>query len=115
MNHLTPDQIREITADLDTVLRKLERSMSTTEESLRPVKLDQSAVGRLSRIDSLQNQGLTRNLQQREQAKLAQVVGALERLERSEYGLCTECGAEIPFPRLQIFPETPTCTGCTPI
>lgn len=112
MNHLTPDQITELTAELDAVVRKLERSMRTTKQALRPVKLDQTAVGRLSRIDSLQNQGLTRNLQEREQAKLAQVASALERMARSEYGLCVECGGEIAFERLQVFPETPTCSRC---
>jgi DnaK suppressor protein len=112
MKHLTPEQLDRLTAALDRSLRKLERSMRTTEEALRPVTLDQSAVGRLSRIDSLQNQGLTRNLQEREQAKLGQVQGAFERIRSGSYGLCTECGGEIPFERLEVFPETPTCTAC---
>lgn len=63
VDHLTQDQIAELAEELDRVVKKLERSMRTTEEAMRPVKLDQTAVGRLSRIDSLQNQGLTRNLQ----------------------------------------------------
>ena len=113
MNHLTADQMGALTAALDGAVRKLERSMRTTEEALRPVTLDQTAVGRLSRIDSLQNQGLTRNLQEREQAKLGQVITAYQRIEAGTYGLCTECGGEIPFDRLDVFPETPTCAGCT--
>lgn len=114
MKHLSEDQISELTAELDRVLRKLEKSMRTTEEAMRPVELDQTAVGRLSRIDSLQNQGLTRNLQEREQAKLGQVITALERMEEGGYGVCVECGGDIPFGRLQVFPETPTCTACSP-
>lgn len=110
---LTPGELEQLTAALDRALRKLERSMRTTEEALRPVKLDQTAVGRLSRIDSLQNQGLTRNLQEREQAKLGQVITALQRIDAGTYGVCTECGAPIPFARLEVFPETPTCTACT--
>lgn len=113
MSHLTPAQIEELTSLLDGALRKLERSMRSTEEALRPVALDQSAVGRLSRIDSLQNQGLTRNLQEREQAKLGQVITAFQRLEAGTYGLCTECNGEISYERLEVFPETPTCTGCS--
>ncbi|HUG39555.1 MAG TPA: TraR/DksA family transcriptional regulator [Longimicrobiales bacterium] len=113
MKHLTSEQIDDLTSALDSALRKLERSMRTTEEALRPVKLDQSAVGRLSRIDSLQNQGLTRNLQEREQAKLGQVITAFQRLEAGTYGICTECGGEVPFERLEVFPETPTCTSCS--
>lgn len=113
MKHLTPQQIEHLTGALDRTLRKLERSMRTTEEAARPVELDQAAVGRLSRIDSLQNQGLTRNLQQREQAKLGQVTTAFQRIEAGTYGICTECGADIAFERLEIFPETPTCTACS--
>jgi DnaK suppressor protein len=113
MKHLTPSELEHLTAALDRELRKLERSMRTTEEALRPVTLDQSAVGRLSRIDSLQNQGLTRNLQEREQAKLGQVITAFQRIDAGTYGVCTECGGPIPFARLEVFPETPTCTACT--
>lgn len=114
MNHLTEEQIDELTGLLERALAKLERSMRTTEEAMRPVALDQTAVGRLSRIDSLQNQGLTRNLQEREQAKLGQVTTAFQRLAEGTYGVCVECGGEIPFERLLVFPETPTCTGCSP-
>lgn len=113
MKHLTAAQIDGLTALLDRTLRKLERSMRTTEEALRPVALDQTAVGRLSRIDALQNQGLTRNLQEREQAKLGQVITAFQRIEDGTYGICVTCGGAIPFERLDVVPETPTCTPCS--
>ena len=112
MSHLSKEQLAELTAELERVLSKLERSMRSTEEALRPVQLDQSAVGRLSRIDSLQNQGLTRNLREREQARLAQLGAAFQRMEAGTYGLCEECGGAILFERLQVFPETPTCGTC---
>lgn len=112
MNQLDSNQMAELIAELEHALQKLERSMRTTEEAVRPVKLDQTAVGRLSRIDSLQNQGLMRNLQEREQVKLGQILSAFQRIEGGTYGLCLECGGEIPFARLQVFPETPTCTSC---
>jgi DnaK suppressor protein len=113
VTHLSAGQIAELTAELERVVTKLERSMRTTEEAMRPIQLDQSAVGRLSRIDSLQNQGLTRNLQEREQAKLGQVLAAFQRLEEGTYGTCVECGQAIAYERLQVFPETPTCTACS--
>jgi DnaK suppressor protein len=112
VNHLTPAQVDELTRVLEGDLTKLERSMRVTDEAMRPIELDQSAVGRLSRMDSLQNQGLTRNLQEREQVKLALVVGALRRIEASTYGRCSECGVGVPFERLMVFPEAPTCAGC---
>lgn len=87
--------------------------MRVTEEAMEPVTLDQAAVGRLSRIDSLQNQGLTRNLQERERVKLAHIQGALRRLDAGTYGLCVDCGGEIPFGRLYVVPEVPACASCS--
>ena len=112
MSHLAPDQLAELGSILERDLEKLERSMRVTDEAMRPVELDQSAVGRLSRMDSLQNQGLTRNLQEREQTKLGLIVAALRRIEDGTYGVCTACGAVVPFERLLVFPEAPTCAAC---
>lgn len=111
---LTAEQQALLREELERMLAKLEKSMKVTEESLRPAKLDQTSVGRLSRIDTLQNQGLTRNLHEREATKLGAVTAALERLRRGEYGRCTECGEPIAFERLMVFPESPTCQSCGP-
>ncbi len=100
----------------ETILRelgRLERSMRTTDEALRPVELDPGAVGRLSRIDELQNQALTRNLREREQLKLGGLLQALRRLEEGVYGRCASCGTEIPLDRLLVYPETATCVDCS--
>ncbi len=113
MRHLTDDQVAELRGELDSQLRRLERSMKLTEEAARPVELDQTAVGRLSRMDSLQNQGLTKSLQERERIKLARLLEALERMEGGLYGVCVECGADIPFGRLYVFPEAPSCAACS--
>lgn len=112
MIHLSADQVRELRVELERQLARLARSMQVTDEALEPVKLDQTSVGRLSRIDSLQNQGLTRNLQEREQVMLAHIQGALRRMEKGTYGRCVACGNAVPFDRLFVFPETPTCAAC---
>jgi DnaK suppressor protein len=112
MSHLTTTQISELSSELRRQLERLVRSMRVTDASLEPVKLDQTAVGRLSRMDSLRNQGMARNLQERERVKLAHIEGALRRIEEGTYGLCVACGSEMPFGRLYVVPETPTCAAC---
>jgi DnaK suppressor protein len=112
MDHLSKIQRTELRTELQRQLRRLERSMKVTEEAARPVKLDQTAVGRLSRMDALQNQALTKNLQERELIKYALLEGALERLESGTYGTCSECAGAIPFERLLVFPEAPSCGRC---
>jgi DnaK suppressor protein len=112
-SNLTPAQFDELRAELDRQLRKLQRSMRTTKRAMKPVQLDQSSVGRLSRIDNLQTQGLTAGLQAREQAKLGQISEALKRMEAGTYGRCVVCGDDIAFERLLVFPEAPNCADCT--
>jgi DnaK suppressor protein len=109
---LAPAQRDMIREELLRTLSKLERSMKATGEAARPRDLEQDTVGRLSRIDALQNQGLSKNLADREQAQLEKVVAALRRLEEGSYGTCKCCGGGIPVERLLVFPETLSCAAC---
>lgn len=86
--------------------------MKVTEEAARPVELDQTAVGRLSRMDAMQNQALTQNLREREQIRHALLTDALARMADGRYAVCAECGGAIAFERLFVFPEAPLCAAC---
>jgi DnaK suppressor protein len=110
--HLTTEQMSELREELERQLRRLQRSMKTTEQAAKPVQLDQTAVGRLSRMDAIQNQHLTKNLQEREQARLGALNEALARLEEGTYGVCSACGEAISFDRLFVVPEADDCGTC---
>ena len=86
--------------------------MKVTDEALRTVELDQTAVGRLSRMDSLQNQSLSKGLREREVIRLSQIRDALARIEAGVYGVCCVCEGSIPYERLFVFPEAPECAAC---
>lgn len=58
-------------------------------------------------IIELNNQLRTRN-----GTKLAQINGALQRIDEKTYGLCEECGEDIPDKRLLINPYFLTCVDC---
>lgn len=103
------DMIRD---ELLRSLTKLERSMKANGLAVRPRDLEQDTVGRLSRVEALQSQGLTKTLAAREQAQLEQIVAALRRLEEGTYGSCNCCGGAIPMERLMIYPETLSCSVC---
>jgi DnaK suppressor protein len=109
---LTPEVLNDLRVELERQLARLERSMAVTDEAARPVELDQQSVGRLSRMDSLQNQHMSQNLQERERARYGAIKAALERLETGEYGVCTECAATIDPGRLFVVPEAEHCPAC---
>ena len=110
--HLTADQFQELREELLRASRRLERSERTSRQAAKPVALDQSSVGRLSRIDAIQNQSMTLGLQARDEARRAQIDDALGRMEEGSYGRCGACGIPNPFARLLVFPEAVTCAEC---
>lgn len=51
-------------------------------------------------------------LDARESDELSMVEAALQRIEAGTYGLCLDCGAEIPPARLHAAPEAARCIAC---
>lgn len=51
-------------------------------------------------------------LDARESTELDAIDAALKRIEDGVYGICTDCGVEIPAARLHAAPETPRCIDC---
>lgn len=109
---LTPEQIEELRQELERERARLERSMPSTREAAKPVALDQTAVGRLSRMDALANQHLTQDLAAREESRHTGIMLALERIAKGAYGQCERCGGPIPYGRLLVLPEARTCATC---
>jgi DnaK suppressor protein len=109
---LTKDELAELREELERQLARLLRSIESSEAALAPVELDQSRVGRLSRMDELQNQSLTRNLHEREEIRLTLIRNALARMEEGTFGVCEACGDGIPYERLLVFPEATECGNC---
>ena len=48
----------------------------------------------------------------RETRELGEVSNALRRLHGGDYGLCADCGTEIPFDRLKAEPGALRCVAC---
>ena len=78
----------------------------------RTVELEQQAVGRLSRMDALQQQAMAQATPRRRAAQRARIAAALVRIDEEEYGFCTDCGDDIAKARLDHDPALPLCLSC---
>lgn len=76
------------------------------------VELDQSMVGRLSRMDALQGQAMAKALEVRRKGRLRAIEAALARIEDQEFGWCEDCGEFIGHGRLDIDPTAMRCVSC---
>ena len=84
------------------------------KEDVAPVKLDQTSVGRLSRMDAMQGQAMAEEVKRRRGQELLRIRSALERIKGydEEYGYCVKCGEAINEERLVFDPSIVLCKKC---
>ena len=86
--------------------------VETGDNAAKPVELDQSRVGRLSRMDAMQAQAMSVEVKRRREIESARIKGALKRVEAGTYGECLQCAEMISFARLELNPSVPLCIQC---
>jgi DnaK suppressor protein len=84
----------------------------SSAEARKPVELDQTRTGRLSRMDALQGQAMAQATQRRREQELQRIDAALKRMDEGEYGACAQCGEDIAVKRLEFDPTAPLCIDC---
>ena len=109
MNEYQLDKFRE---RLIGMLRDVERQDERGQEGARTVALDQQSVGRLSRMDALQQQEMAKATQLRRNQLKMRISSALARIDEEEFGYCVQCGDKIAEKRLENDPTVPTCLSC---
>ncbi len=109
---MTADQIQQCKQhllQLEKEHKKLEQEFATSSDT---VILDQSSVGRLSRMDAMQNQQMALETSRRREMHAEKIEGGLRRIESGHFGTCFYCEEEIPFPRLEADPTNTRCLKC---
>lgn len=100
---------KRINDDLSDLLE----SIAESKTSARTVKLDQTSVGRLSRMDAMQQQAMALGLAERLLMRQKKLEAALARIDAGTFGSCCACEAEIEPARLHVDAGTVFCAECT--
>lgn len=91
---------------------ELDEEDRISSEGRAPVTLQQDSVGRLSRMDAMQQQAMALAAEKQRKAERGRVAAALVRLDAGEWGWCVACGEEIAEQRLQYDPSVARCFNC---
>ncbi len=111
MVELTAEQLQDLHDRLVVLQNELACLLADSSASSQPVALD-APIGRLSRMDAMQQQAMAKANRAGHQQRLAQVESALQMLKQERYGECRRCEELIGYPRLKARPETPFCLDC---
>ncbi len=105
------DRLAYFRKRLEELEREIREDMDANPEDSGVVELD-SSIGRLSRMDALQNQQMALELKRRQENQLLRIENAFKRLAKGQYGLCGKCKKPIEENRLEVFPDAVTCVRC---
>ena len=97
---------------LVTMKNELERIADTGDDPAAVVQLDQTKVGRLSRMDALQAQAMAQASGERRAVQLREIDAALKRIDEGGYGDCERCERPINPRRLDADPTARLCIDC---
>jgi DnaK suppressor protein len=103
--------LEELRHTLEAARAEIEALIAISREGTAPVALDTS-IGRLTRVDALQQQSMAQANVRASETRLHLVVAALGRVERGSYGECLGCGEPIALARLRVRPEATLCIDC---
>ena len=93
-------------------LEVLRSEQKRQKQETAPVELDQARVGRLSRMDAMQQQAMSQAVARLTDLELQRIQSALGRMESGDYGYCVLCDEEIAEGRLRFDPSVLTCINC---
>ena len=97
---------------IEEEIAELRALSDNSRQSRAPVTLDQQSVGRLSRMDAMQQQSMDLAKEERRAHRLAVLAAALKRMNDGEFGYCLKCGEDIPPARLEVDPAVTLCIYC---
>ena len=105
------DEKKQLKETIEAKILELESRLKELYEATKPMGLD-SAIGRLSRMDYINNKAIDEVNIKKSEANLSALRKWLSIYDTDRFGKCTKCGNEINIQRLLLLPESSRCINC---
>ena len=101
----------EIKIKIEEEITKTEKTISDYKELTKPIA-PENAIGRISRMDAINNKSVTEAALRQAEEKLKKLKFMLSQVGKDDFGLCARCGQVIPIGRLLFMPQSRYCVRC---
>ena len=105
------DQLKEIKNLFLIEIEKTQQYIQDYEELSKPIAPD-VAIGRISRMDAINNKSINEAALINAKEKLQALNYALTKINSEEFGKCARCGNQIPIQRIVLRPQSVYCVRC---
>lgn len=109
---MTKNEIEEISLKITEEINNTKKRILDYKELNKPVAPD-SAIGRVSRMDAINNKSITEAALKQAEKKLKGLLNMKEKMSHDDFGLCQKCKQAIPIQRMLFIPQSGLCVNCT--
>lgn len=108
---MTPKEKQELKQMMERKMAQLREDIADLEELTKPIA-PENAIGRVSRMDAINNRSVNEAALRQSRNKLAKLDNAISKLDDPNFGNCSRCGQPIPIKRIMFMPESTRCVNC---
>jgi len=108
---MTDAEKKEIQIKILEEIKKTEIIIADYKDLIQPIAPD-CAIGRISRMDAINNKSVTEAALRQSEKKLNALQYMRESIDSKDFGLCQRCKHVIPLPRLLFMPQSRFCVNC---
>ncbi len=101
----------EIKLKIHQEIEKVQLKITDLEELTKPIAPD-CAIGRISRMDAINNKSINENALRKAKNKLKAMQIALQNVDDKDFGRCAKCNSQIPLMRILLMPHSRFCVHC---
>lgn len=101
----------ELKIHVEKEILRLEKQIHQYTELTQPIS-PENAIGRVSRMDAINNKSVIENVLRKAKERLHQLKMVIDKINDDNFGICRKCQEEIPLQRLMIRPESSLCVKC---
>tara|TARA_B100000749_G_scaffold214550_1_gene169364 strand:- start:227 stop:559 length:333 start_codon:yes stop_codon:yes gene_type:complete len=105
------ENIIAISKKLIEQIEDTQLKISEYKDLTKPIA-PENAIGRVSRMDAINNKSVVEAALRESEKKLEQLLHMQQNINSEMFGICIKCKSEIPFGRLLIRPQSKYCVKC---
>lgn len=108
---MSPQERQVLKEKITLHIHKIQDEITELEELTQPIG-PENAIGRISRMDAINNKSVAEAALRSARKKLGKLQLALSKIDKPNFGVCERCQKPIPTLRLMYMPESTRCVNC---